>query len=225
MEGGETKLGLKRIARHAGRNLAEATFLPMAIFYTALLTIGVWGALWVALAYTWGAVVLKSVRGKRVPGILVLGAIGLTVRTAIAMASGSVFVYFLQPTLTAFVVGAAFCASVALGRPLAARLAGDFCPLTPEVLARPAARRLCNRLSLLWGGVNLLNALLAIWLLTSQPVATFLWTKTVMSLTLTGIAAAISITSGLRLARAEGVIPERRTVVVLAGEPALAFAA
>ena len=37
---------------------------------------------------------------------------------------------------------------------------------------RPAVRRLCNRLSLLWGALNIVNGLMTIWLLTSQPVAT-----------------------------------------------------
>ncbi|MCU1462758.1 MAG: conserved hypothetical rane protein [Acidimicrobiales bacterium] len=223
---GFSGLHLARVARHGGRNLLEATFVPVVLFYSALWTIGVWGALWIALAYTWGAIAVKSARGKRVPGILVLGAVGVTVRTVLAMASGSMFVYFLQPTVSAFAIGVAFCGSVALGRPLAMRLAADFCPITPELQARPAVRRLCNRLSLLWGGVNLVNALVAIWLLTTQPVATYVWTKTVMSMGLTGIAATISITAGLRLARAEGLLPERRIVLLgIDADAPLAFAA
>ena len=37
--------------------------------------------------------------------------------------------------------------SVAAGRPLIARFAGDFCPLTPDVSARPGIRSLFKRLT------------------------------------------------------------------------------
>src|SRR5207249_8694303 len=94
-----------------------------------------------------------------------------------------------------------------------ARLAADFCPLDAELQARPAVRRLCNRLSVLWGALNVLSGLTTIWLLTSQPVGTFLWTKTVASMTLTGVAASISIIAALRVGRAEGVFGHRGTVI------------
>jgi len=213
VEDGVRVVSMRRIARHAGRNLLEATIAPVVLFYVSMAIVGVWGALWVALIYTWGAIALRSATGQRIPGILVLGAVSVTARTALAMASGSVFVYFLQPTLSAFVLGFAFCSSVALRRPLAARLAADFCPLDADVAARPAVRRLCNRLSLLWGALNIVNGLMTIWLLTSQPVATFLWTKTVLSMSLTAVAATISIAAALRVGRAEGIFGRRGTLI------------
>jgi intracellular septation protein A len=215
---------LAEIARHAGRNLLEATVVPLILFYLALWSVGVWGALWVALAWTWGAIARRSLRGRRVPGILVLGAVGLTVRTALALASGSVFVYFLQPTLSAVAIGGAFCGSVLLGRPLVCRLAADFCPMTPAVQARPAVRRLCNRLSLLWGAMNLLNAGIALWLLSTQSIGTFMVTKTIVSTSMTGIATVISITAAIRVGRAEGLFGHRDAPLVPAPLPAPAFA-
>src|SRR5439155_17018291 len=115
--------------------LVEATFVPLALFYTALGLVGVWGALLSALIWSYACVLRRALTGQRIPGILVPSVLGLTVRTSLAMASGSVFVYFLQPSLGSLAVGAAYLFSVSGDRTLAQRLAADFCPLPEHVLA------------------------------------------------------------------------------------------
>src|SRR5262249_61241412 len=112
--------------------------------------------------------------GQRVPGILVLTAVTLTARTIIAMVSGSVVVYFLQPTLGTALVAGAFLLSVPLGRPLAERLARDFCPIPSGVLAHAPVRRVFLQISLLWAFTQLANAPVTRWLPFSPSVATFL---------------------------------------------------
>src|SRR5690349_12559960 len=95
---------LRALFRHAIPHLVEATLIPLALFYASLWLIGVWGALLVALGWSYLALARRLLLDRRVPGLLILGVIGLTVRTAIAIASGSVFVYFLQPTLGSIAV-------------------------------------------------------------------------------------------------------------------------
>src|SRR4051812_29339722 len=132
---------LRTMARHAFPHLLEATFIPLILFYTFLWTAGVWGALVAALVWSYAAIIRRAVTGQRIPGILVLGTLGITARTIAAFASGSVFIYFLQPSLTTVVVAGAFLLSVPAGRPLAERLAHDFVPLDPEIIALPSVRR------------------------------------------------------------------------------------
>jgi hypothetical protein len=136
--------------------------------------------------------------------------------SAIAFGSGSVFVYFLQPTLGTMVVAAAFLLSVPAGRPLAERLAADFCPLPQSLLANPAMRRFFMRISLLWALTNMLNAGVTIWLLVSQDLATYLLAKTFVSWTLTGSAIAISTIWFKRSMRRIGVLRGRRAIVTTA---------
>lgn len=183
---------LRSVARRAVPNLIEATLVPLAIFYAALWTVGVWGALAAALVWSYTALVRRAVTGRRIPGILAIGATLMTVRTVIAVASGSTFIYFLQPTLGTIAVAGAFLLSVPAGRPLAERLASDFVPMDPEVLARPYMRRFFSRISLLWAFVNLGNAAVTIWLLVSQPVSTFVAAKSFVSLTATCTAIGLS---------------------------------
>jgi uncharacterized membrane protein len=180
------------LARHATPHVLEATLIPLALFYGGLRLLGLWGALLAALIWSYTSLLRRLITRRRVPGMLVLGIIGLTARTALALATGSAFLYFLQPTLGTGLVASMFIASTLLGRPLAMRLAADFMPLPETLLARDGVRRFFHRISLLWAGVFLANAGISLWLLVSQSLTTFLWTRTVASLVLTGAAIAIS---------------------------------
>ena len=117
-----------------------------------------WGAVLIGLGWTYAAVARRLIMGQRVPGILLLTAVTLTARTVVALASGSVVLYFLQPTLGTALVAAAFLLSVPLGRPLAERLARDFCPIPSGVLAHASVRRFFLQITLLWAFTQLANA-------------------------------------------------------------------
>ncbi|HET6949638.1 MAG TPA: VC0807 family protein [Acidimicrobiales bacterium] len=177
---------LRAIARHAVPNLVEGSLIPLAVFYAALALIGVWGALLASLAWSYGAIARRLITRRPVPGLLLLGVAGLTARTAVAALSGSVFVYFLQPTLTTVAVAGVFLLSVPAGRPLAQRLAGDFCPLPEAFAASPAVRAFFARITVLWALVQLVNAALGLWLLVTQPVGTYVATRAATSWLLTG---------------------------------------
>jgi intracellular septation protein A len=180
------------LARHATPHVLEATLIPLALFYGGLQLLGLWGALLAALIWSYTSLLRRLITRRRVPGMLVLGIVGLTARTGLALITGSAFLYFLQPTLGTGLVASVFIGSTLLGRPLAMRRAADFLPLPEALLAHDGVRRFFLRISLLWAGVFLANAGISLWLLVSQSLATFLWTRTVASLVLTCGAVAIS---------------------------------
>jgi Protein of unknown function (DUF3159) len=183
---------LRAMARHALPNLVEATVVPLLVFYAALWLVGVWGGLIGALVWSYVAIVRRLVTGRPVPGLLVLGVIGITARTVVAALSGSVFVYFLQPTLTTVLLAGVFLASVPAGRPIAERLAGDFCPLPATFISSPPVRHFFARITVLWALVQLTNAALSVWLLITQPVGTYVLAKSATSWGLTLAAIALS---------------------------------
>jgi len=184
---------LRTLSRHAGRHFIEATLVPVGLFYAALTLCGQVTALLVALGWCYLAVARRLVTRRRVPGLLALAAVGVTARTVVGLSSGSLFLYFLQPTLSNALIGAIFLASVAGRTPMAERLAADFCPLPDAFLSHPPVRRFFNRITLLWAGVQLANAAITIVLLVSQPVSTFLWTRSVVSTVVTASAIAVSV--------------------------------
>ena len=215
---------LRTLARHAAPHVIEGTVVPLALFLLTLHFVGVWGAVLIGLGWTYVAVARRLLTGQRVPGILLLTAVTLTARTVIAMASGSVVVYFLQPTLGTALVAGAFLLSVPLGRPLAERLARDFCPIPSGVLAHAPVRRFFLQISLLWALTQLANATVTLWLLLSQSLATFLVAKTLVSWGLTGSAILVSTLWFRRSMRRHGVLAPRRALAT-APAPATSSAA
>lgn len=184
---------LRSVARRASLRILEGVVVPLALFLVALHLLGVWGAMTVGLAWVYGLIALRACMRKPIPGVLLLGALTLTTRTIIAFASHSVVIYFLQPSLGTVLVGAAFLVSVALDRPLAARLAIDFCPLSAEVRANEHVRRFFREISLLWAFAQAANAGITIWLLFSQSIGTFVVLRSVVSasVTIVGIVASV----------------------------------
>jgi hypothetical protein len=206
---------LRELARHAIPHVIEATLVPMALFYGFLWLVGVWGAILAALSWSYVAVIRRLLTGRRVPGLLVLGTVGVTARTLLALASGSAFLYFLQPSLVTAVVGGVFLLSVPAGRPLAQRLANDFVPLPTAFLRRPAIQRVFVRITILWALVNLVNAAAAVGLLMSQPVATYVAAKTATSWVVTGSGVALSTWWFKRtLQRQPALVPATATTVM-----------
>ncbi|MDH4144783.1 MAG: hypothetical protein OEY23_06380, partial [Acidimicrobiia bacterium] len=131
--------------------------------------------------------------GRKVPGLVLVSALGLVAKTILALATGSLVMYFLQPTITTALVGAAFLVSVPLGRPLAERLAHDFCPFDPDTAGHPHVKAFFARLSLLWALTSLLNASFTLWLLLTQSVTTFVVIKSFLGPTSTTLTIGIAL--------------------------------
>jgi len=184
---------LRVLARHALPNIIEGTIIPVGLFLLTLRVLGVWGAMVVGLGWSYTAVARRAAMGRPVPGIIISRAVTLTARPLLAVATGSVFVYFLQPTLGTALVAGTFLVSVPPGRPLAQRLASDFCPIPAHFMANSHVRQFFLRISLLWAVTGFVNVALALWLQVSQSVGTFVLVKSLASASLTATAIAVSI--------------------------------
>jgi len=197
------------VVRAVGRRmvpyLIEATLIPTALFYVVLVTSELKWAIVAALAWTYAAIGRRIVTARPIPGLLVLATLGITVRTVIYLLSGNDFVYFLQPIMRTIATAAAFALSVCLGRPLIARFAADFCPLSPAVQIRPGIVQLFRRLTFLWAGVNAGAAAATLTLLLTVPVAVFVGTATVSSWLITCSGVVLTVSDSVRTARSEGL--------------------
>jgi hypothetical protein len=197
---------LYAVARRGLPNLVEATVIPAVMFFVAVKTINVPVAMAAVLVWAYVAILRRLVRGTKVPAILVLATMGLTMRTLVGLASGSTFAYFIQPIATTVALAAVFAGSVVIGRPVVGRLAHDFCPLAPEVARRPAVLRLFGGLTLLWALVHIVTAAITFGMLTTMPVATFVALKTVACLSVTIGAIGITIVWALRVVHSEQLV-------------------
>ena len=128
---------LVAVLRRGGPKILEASVAPAALFYVCLVFGSLGVAYAAAVAWLYGSLARRLVRRQPVSQVLVLSVIGITIRTTIAVASGSSFMYFAQPILGTLVTGGVFLASLIGGRPLIGRLADDFWPVTPEMHQNP----------------------------------------------------------------------------------------
>jgi hypothetical protein len=178
---------------HALPGFIEGAVAPVVVFYAAFVLLGLNGGLAAAVLWVYGGIVWRKVRGQGVPGILLLAAIGVTIRAGLAAATHSPVVYFLQPTLGTLVVSMTFLASVPLNRPLAQKLATDMVPMPEAFLRHERVRRFFLRISLLWSLVFAVNAAISLWMLFNESIGTYLWVRTSLVAGLGAAAVGISI--------------------------------
>jgi hypothetical protein len=219
--------GLWAVTRHSIPRVVECTLVPLALFYACLWTVGVWSGILAALLWCYTGLLRRLVMRRRVPGLMYLATLGATARTVLAVASHSVFVYFLQPSLITAAVGAAFLVSVPVGRPLVGRLAYDFVPMPASFTCRPNIRPIVVRVTIVWAVVNLIQAGGAIVLLMTQPVATFVAAKTALCWTMTGLGALITLMYFKQMVAAAAAQPDGQAAALSAAPvlPALPAAA
>jgi uncharacterized membrane protein len=165
---------LRTVAKQGARQLLENTIAPVVVFYVALVTMGHTWAFASALGLCYLTLGVRLVRRKPIPAMLLVGVVLMTARAVIALATGSIFLYFLQPSLGNFAIGALFLGTVAIGRPLVARLAGEFCGFPDEMVKHHRLRTFFRQVSLIWAVVFCLNGAVAIWMLVSVPIGQYL---------------------------------------------------
>jgi hypothetical protein len=209
--------GIAAVVRHIALSLLVATGVPSVLFYVGMLVANVWVALIVALAWCYGALAWRVGTGRRTSALLWVVAVGLTAKTAIAFATGSTFIYFVQPALSDSLLATIFLVSLATARPAVARLAADFYPMTSDVAGRPRVKKLFWWLTLLWSCICAAKAAATFWMLHELSLSTFVAAKTVLTPTVATVGAAVTIWLAVRVARRESLLAPRRGVLALAG--------
>jgi hypothetical protein len=196
----------RQLAKTTAENLLEATVVPMALFYLVLGTIGFRWALVAGLGWSYAAIGRRLMTRQRMPGLLVMGAALMTARFAIAMSTGSVFIYFLQPTLGTFCVAGLFLLSVSLRKPLAERLAHDFCALPDTLVSNVRVKRFFHHISLLWACVYLVNGSMTLYLLMSASMGQFLVLRFAVSIGCMVTAISVSTAYFFRSLKDENIV-------------------
>lgn len=191
--------------RHSLPALVGGVVGPFAAFYVVFLALGARAGLIASLAWCACAFCHHLVRGQRPSGTLILTTAVLAARTAIALATGSMFFYFAQPAIGTALVAVTFLSTALAGRPLIAKLARDFCPLDPALFLRPSMRRFFLQISVLWGSVLLANAGFTFWLLVTSSMRAFPIERTATNWGAIVVTAAISTAWFVRSMRRDGV--------------------
>jgi hypothetical protein len=197
---------LAMIMRHLGLSLLMANVIPSVLFFLCLRAGNVWTALIAALIWCYGAMAWRLRTKRRASGLLMISMVGLTAKTVLALASGSTFIYFLQPAVTDGIVAVLFLVSLATARPVVARLAGDFYPMNDEVAGRPRIQKLFWRLTLFWATLCLVKSIVTVFLLENLSTVSFVEAKSVFVLAVVIGGAAVTVAAAVRVAKVEGLL-------------------
>jgi hypothetical protein len=191
--------------RHAVPVVLEAIVAPLFLFYLVLTLWGFRCALLAALGWSFLALARRLHRGERISMLLMLGTLLLVLRTTVSFITGSAFIYFAQPLAGTIVIAFVLFGSALIRRPFTQRFAGDFCPIDPEILARPRVHRFFVRISILWASILLLNTGIVAWLLLSSSVKAFVLERTAITWGLTALAIFLSVSRFIAAMRRDGV--------------------
>ncbi len=197
---------LTAVARRGLPGIIEASLVPSAIFLIVTAAFAATTAMVAVLVWGLGTILRRMLCGKEIPALLLLAMFALTVKTLVGVVSGSTFMYFLQPVATTLGIGALFLGSVLVGRPLIARIAHDFCPISPEVASRPSVVRLFAGLTVLWATVQLVNAGATVGMLLTLPTTLYVVLRPAASLLFSATAITITVCRALDTAHQEQLV-------------------
>jgi intracellular septation protein A len=183
---------LRQVAWRGVPQVLDA-LIPLALFLTVDSFAPLTTAMLAGLAWSAFAVVRRVVRNRRVPAIVIVTTCLLSLRLSLVLATGSAFLYFLQPTIGTALVALAFLGSVVARRPLVRRFAADFLTLPAQMVREAHVHRFFVRSSLMWAIVGTCNAALTYLLLVSLSSSTFAITQTTLSITVTVVTVGVSI--------------------------------
>ncbi|MDQ4119623.1 MAG: DUF3159 domain-containing protein [Actinomycetota bacterium] len=193
------------VLRRACRPLLESTLVPLALFWVLFTEVGFDAGLYGALAWSVAAIGRRLVLRREVPAILVLSTVLLVARTVVGLTTGSAFLYFLQPTVQNFVFAGLLLVTLALDRPLLAKLADDFCAFPDALTRHPRMRRFFKQVSLLWAAVFLVNGVTTLGVLANRTVGDFLMVSTAGSYALVAAGIGLSLWWFHRSMAGEGI--------------------
>jgi hypothetical protein len=181
-----------RMLRTAIWNLNEAAGVPLVVYILANWLGGRSVGLISGLATVLIVTAVHKIRTGSIPALLMISATMLTVQTGLALATGQVWIYFLQVPLAKLGLCLVFARSARTSRPLVARLATEVVALRHPSSHHPGLHRYFQRATWLWAGIFLLLAVgLAVFVAT-QPLPMFLLLSSTVTPGLIVIGAGVS---------------------------------
>jgi hypothetical protein len=176
-----------RLALTAGWNLAESLGLPLLAYAVGERLGGQGPGMAAAAAMAWLTAAIRKVLTGRIPGLLLISGLVLTLQAVLVLATGSVLLFLLQFPVANLALCIAFARTAPTGRPLVAQLAAEVVALRQPSAAHPGLDRFFRRVTWLWAGIFAASAIGLAVLLAAVPTPVFLLLTTVV--TVAGVAA------------------------------------
>jgi hypothetical protein len=129
----------------------------------------------------WLTAAIRKVLTGRVPGLLLISGLVLTLQAVLVLATGSVLLFLLQFPVANLALCIAFAWTAPTGRPLVAQLAAEVVALRQPSAAHPGLDSFFRRVTWLWAGIFAVSAIGLAVLLAAVPTPVFLLLTTVVT--------------------------------------------
>jgi hypothetical protein len=185
--------GRLHLLRTVGWNATEAFGLPVAAYAIAGTLAGRDAGLWAMLAAIWLTAGLRKVFTGRVPSLLMISMVVLTIQSVAAIATGNLWIFLLHFPIADLALCILFARTARGNSPIAARLAAEVVGLRCPDVHRPCLHPFFQRVTLLWAGIFLLLAACLGALLGTVPISTYVpvWAGTTVALIAAGVVASV----------------------------------
>ena len=194
-----------RLALTAGWNLAESLALPVAAYLAGERLGGQGAGMIAATAVIWLTAAVRKVLTGRVPGLLLISGLVLTLQTALVLITGNVLLFLLQFPVANLALCILFAGTAPTGRPLVARLAAEVVALRRPSAAHPGLDRFFRGVTWLWAGIFAASTIGLAALLAFEPATVFLLFTTVVSVAGVAAGTAASVVWFMKMLRRSGL--------------------
>jgi hypothetical protein len=194
-----------RLTLTVGWNLAESLALPVAGYLVGARLGGQGAGMAAATAVVWLTAAVRKMVTRRVPGLLMISALVLTLQTALVITTGSVLLFLLQFPLANLALCVLFARTAATRKPLVAQLAAEVVALRQPSSRHPGLHRFFQGATWLWAGIFAASTVGLAVLLAIEPAKVFLLLT--MVVTIGGVVAgtAASVLWFVRVLRRSGL--------------------
>jgi hypothetical protein len=194
-----------RLALTAGWNLAESLGLPLAAYAIGARLGGQGAGMAAAAGMVWLTAIARKVLAGRIPCLLVVSGLVLTLQAALVLATGSVLLFLLQFPLANLALCVLFARTATAGQPLVARLAAEVVALRQPSAAHPGLDRFFRGVTWLWAGIFAASTIGLVILLAVEPVPVFLLFTTVVTVAGVAVGTVLSVLWFVRMLRRCGL--------------------
>ena len=180
----------------SGPRFARDAFGPALSFYVAWKLAGLWAGIAVATVVSVGLWWFERQRDSK-NSLAWISLCVVAVQALVGVIADDARAFFAPQVLAGAAWSIAMLGSVALGKPLAGILAGEIYPFPDEVRASDTFRRIFGRISIVWGVVLGLRAVMRLAML-SFSVEGFLLTSLATGVPITAATLTWSVTYAVR---------------------------
>jgi hypothetical protein len=185
--GGRPHLAAKTVAK-AVPGLILGAVMPAIGFLLGQRLWGLMGGIGLTLGWSGLYQVFRWVRGHSLSGLVLLGLLQLSLRTAVAVALHSAQMFFIAPAVITAVTAIVFVGSGLRSKPLLARVADELVPQSVLDLRDPRVTRMLSRVSVLYGAEQFVIAAISIAMVLNMSTSLYVVLHSVVSWLVLGAA-------------------------------------